>query len=163
MGKAFRETFPTLKLDEELEGLLDTAEVTKISTNREHTRVRVYLKAQRLIFKKNIWKLEEMIASQIFQNQEMQVNIIESYELSEQYTPQSLMDVYFDSILDELNAYSVLEYNLLRTADMEFDTPNHMILTMDETIIAKTRTEEILQFPIRTVSHSMILQKSHTL
>ncbi|MCI6243152.1 MAG: PolC-type DNA polymerase III [Lachnospiraceae bacterium] len=146
MGKAFRETFPTLKLDEELEGLLDTAEVTKISTNREHTRVRVYLKAQRLIFKKNIWKLEEMIASQIFQNQEMQVNIIESYELSEQYTPQSLMDVYFDSILDELNAYSVLEYNLLRTADMEFDTPNHMILTMDETIIAKTRTEEILQF-----------------
>ena len=55
MGKAFRETFPTLKLDEELEGLLDTAEVTKISTNREHTRVRVYLKAQRLIFKKNIW------------------------------------------------------------------------------------------------------------
>ena len=66
MGKAFRETFPTLKLDEELEGLLDTAEVTKISTNREHTRVRVYLKAQRLIFKKNITETIKFIVIQMF-------------------------------------------------------------------------------------------------
>ncbi len=29
MSKAFREAFPTLKLEEELEGLLDTTEVTK--------------------------------------------------------------------------------------------------------------------------------------
>ena len=87
MGKAFRETFPTLKLDEELEGLLDTAEVTKISTNREHTRVRVYLKAQRLIFKKNIWKLEEMIASQIFQNQEIRsANMQPFYEKANRHS-----------------------------------------------------------------------------
>ena len=49
-----------------------------------------------------------------------------------------------ESILDELNAYSVLEYNLLRTASMEFETPEKMLLTLDETIIAKTRSEEII-------------------
>ena len=29
---------------------------------------------------------------------------------------------------------------------MEFDKPNHMILTLDLTIIAKTRTNEIVEF-----------------
>ena len=145
MSKAFREAFPTLKL-EELEGLLDTTEVTKISANHEHTHIRIYLRAKRLIFKKNIWKLEKAITEQIFQNRVIQVKIIESYELSEQYTPKSLIEVYKDSILDELNAYSVLEYNLLRTADMEFPEEDRLILTMDETIIAKTRTDEIIEF-----------------
>ena len=146
MSKAFREAFPTLKLEEELEGLLDTTEVTKISANHEHTHIRIYLRAKRLIFKKNIWKLEKAITEQIFQNRGIQVKIIESYELSEQYTPESLIEVYKDSILDELNAYSVLEYNLLRTADMEFPEEDRLILTMDETIIAKTRTDEIIEF-----------------
>ena len=146
MSKAFREAFPTLKLEEELEGLLDTTEVTKISANHEHTHIRIYLRAKRLIFKKNIWKLEKAITEQIFQNRDIQVKIIESYELSEQYTPKSLIEVYKDSILDELNAYSVLEYNLLRTADMEFPEEDRLILTMDETIIAKTRTDEIIEF-----------------
>ncbi len=146
MSKAFREAFPTLKLEEELEGLLDTTEVTKISANHEHTHIRIYLRAKRLIFKKNIWKLEKAITEQIFQNRAIQVKIIESYELSEQYTPKSLIEVYKDSILDELNAYSVLEYNLLRTADIEFPEEDRLILTMDETIIAKTRTDEIIEF-----------------
>ena len=146
MSKAFREAFPTLKLEEELEGLLDTTEVTKISANHEHTHIRIYLRAKRLIFKKNIWKLEKAITEQIFQNRAIQVKIIESYEISEQYTPKSLIEVYKDSILDELNAYSVLEYNLLRTADMEFPEEDRLILTMDETIIAKTRTDEIIEF-----------------
>lgn len=146
MSKAFREAFPTLKLEEELEGLLNTTEVTKISANHEHTHIRIYLRAKRLIFKKNIWKLEKAITEQIFQNRAIQVKIIESYELSEQYTPKFLIEVYKDSILDELNAYSVLEYNLLRTADMEFPEEDRLILTMDETIIAKTRTDEIIEF-----------------
>ena len=146
MSKPFKEAFPTLQLDEELDHLLETTEVTKISANHDHNHIRIYLRAKRLIFKKNIWKIEKAILEQIFQNRDIKVKIIESFELSEQYTPQSLMDVYRDSILDELNAYSVLEYNLLRTATMEFDQPHHMLLTMDETIIAKTRTDEIVEF-----------------
>lgn len=58
MSKAFREAFPTLKLEEELEGLLDTTEVTKISANHEHTHIRIYLRAKRLIFKKTYGNLK---------------------------------------------------------------------------------------------------------
>lgn len=146
MPKPFKETFPTLKLDSDLEGLLETTEVTKISANRDHSCLRIYLHAERLIFKKNIWKLEEAVSTQIFKGQDMSVKIIESFELSEQYTPEKLLTVYKDSILDELSKYSVLEYNLLRTADMKFDAEDHMVLTMDETIIARTKTDEIIEF-----------------
>lgn len=54
MSKAFREAFPTLKLEEELEGLLDTTEVTKISANHEHTHIRIYLRAKDLFSKKHM-------------------------------------------------------------------------------------------------------------
>ena len=146
MSKAFREAFPTLKLEEELEGLLDTTEVTKISANHEHTHIRIYLRAKRLIFKKNIWKLEKAITEQIFQNRAIQVKIIESYELSEQYTPKSLIEVYKDSILEELKNYSLMEYNLLRSAKMEFTGDSHLLLTLENTIIAQTRSHEIVEF-----------------
>ena len=146
MAKSFKEVFPTLKLDSDISELLNDAEVTKISANHEHDHIRIYLCAKRLIFKKNIWKLENAIEGQIFKGKNLKVTIIESYQLSEQYTPRSLMDVYKDSILDEINRHSVLEYNLLRTADMKFTDDYHMVMTLDETIIAKTRTNEIMEF-----------------
>ena len=146
MSKTFKEVFPTLQLDNEMWHLLENADVTKIGANHDHNHIRIYLSSNRLIFKKNIWKVEEAIEKQIFQGKDMVVKIIESYQLSEQYTPETLLDVYKDSILDELKQFSVLEYNLLRTATMEFDKPNHMILTLDLTIIAKTRTNEIVEF-----------------
>ena len=146
MSKTFKEVFPTLQLDNEMWHLLENADVTKIGANHDHNHIRIYLSSNRLIFKKNIWKVEEAIEKQIFQGKDTIVKIIESYQLSEQYTPETLLDVYKESILDELKEFSVLEYNLLRTASMEFDQPNHMILTMDLTIIAKTRTNEIVEF-----------------
>ena len=146
MTKTFKDVFPTLKLDDEMWHLLDNTDVTKISANHDHDHIRIYLRARRLIFKKNLWTIENEIQKQIFRDNNIEVSIIESFELSEQYTPSTLLDVYFDSMLKELENYSVLEYNLLRTADMQFDKPNHMILTVDNTIIAKTRTEEIVEF-----------------
>ncbi len=146
MSKAFAEVFPTLKLDDELKRLLDTAEVTKISANHDHSHIRIYLLAERLIFKSKVWKLEEEIKNQIFASQNVTVKIIEKFQLSEQYNAKTLTEIYFDSVLEELYAYSVLEYNLLRTAKKEFDKPNHLILTLEKTIIAKTRTNELLEF-----------------
>lgn len=112
MIKSFGETFPTLKVDSEMEHLLEKASVTKISVNHARNLYRIYLTSERLIFKKNIWKLEEAIQKQIFKSKDISVKIIESYQLSTQYTPRTLLDVYKDSILDELNSHSVLLYNL---------------------------------------------------
>lgn len=66
MSKAFREAFPTLKLEEELEGLLDTTEVTKISANHEHTHIRIYLRAKRLFSKKTYGNLKKRLPNRFF-------------------------------------------------------------------------------------------------
>ena len=146
MSKTFYEVFPTLEVEGELADLLQTTEITKISANHEHTHVRIYLHGQRLIYKKNIWKLEELIARQLFAGQNMKVTVIERFALSEQYNPKTLYEVYKESIFDELYAFSTLEYNMLRTADLDFWDDKHLRITFEDTIIAQSRTDEVVDF-----------------
>lgn len=146
MSKTFLEVFPTLKVEQGLNSLLEKAEVVKVSANHDKSHIRIYLHAERLIEKNKIWYLERIIKDQLFEGKDITVKIIEKFQLSEQYNAQSLLQVYRDSILEELNEYSVLEANLLRTADMKFEDSSHMILTMDNTIIAQTKGNEIVEF-----------------
>ena len=53
MTKTFKEVFPTLKLDKDMENLLENADVTRISVNHARDFYKIYVKAKRLIFKKN--------------------------------------------------------------------------------------------------------------
>ena len=140
------EVFPTLNVEQGLVSLLEKTEVTKISANHDKSHIRIYLHAKRLISKKYIWYLEKEIKNQLFLGKEIEIKIIESFELSEQYNAKTLLQEYKESMLEELNEYSVLEYNLLRTAEMDFATPSKMTLTLDNTIIAKARGEEIVEF-----------------
>ncbi len=146
MAKLFFEVFPTLQLEGDIKKLLTETEVTKVGMNREKNHLRVYLLGTRLIHKKDIYRLEAAIAGQIFKGRQMQVKVIEKYQLSGQYTPEKLLDLYRESILEELRDYSLMEYNLLRTAKMEFQSENRMLLTLENTIIAQTRSHEIVEF-----------------
>jgi len=146
MSKTFLEVFPTLKVDKGYEGLLEKAEVTKISANHDKSHIRIYLHAKRLIDKKIIWYLEREIKNQLFPSKDVFIKIIENFQLSEQYNAQALIHEYRESMQEEINEYSLLLGNVFRTAKMEFETPSKMKLIMDETIIAKTRGEEVVQF-----------------
>lgn len=146
MAKLFFDVFPTLEVEGNIKKLLTETEVTKVGMNHQKDHLRVYLLSTRLIHKKDIYQLESAIENQIFKGRQMQVKIIEKYQLSEQYTPEKLLDLYKDSILEELRNYSLMEYNLLRTAKMEFSETNRMLLTLENTIIAQTRSKEIVEF-----------------
>ncbi len=146
MTKLFFEVFPSLELKGELKSLLSEAEVTKVGMNREKDRIRVYLNATRLIDKKNIYRLENSIREQIFKGKRMDVKVIEKYRLSRQYTPEKLIEIYWESMLEELKAVSLMEYNLLRTAKLAFPEQNRLQLTMEDTIIAQTRANDVVEF-----------------
>ena len=98
MGKDFFEVFPTLKLSEETKFLLKDVRVTKVSTNSTRDFIRIYLFSTHLLQKKKIYELEYAIKHQLFDRTMIQVEILESYQLSEQYTPENLMHEYYDSI-----------------------------------------------------------------
>ncbi|MBQ3560057.1 MAG: PolC-type DNA polymerase III [Agathobacter sp.] len=146
MSKTFLEVFPTLKVEKGYEGLLEKAEVTKISANHDKSHIRIYLHAERLIPKKIIWYLEREIKDQLFPSKDVFIKVIESFRLSEQYNAEALIHEYRESMQEEINDYSLLLGNVFRTAEMQFETPSKMKLIMDETIIAKTRGEEVVQF-----------------
>ena len=146
MAKLFFDVFPTLDVSGDMKKILSEMEVTKVGMNHERDHIRVYLLGSHLIHKNNITQLERSIEEQIFKGKRMNVRIIEKYQLSEQYTARTLMDMYKDSMLEELKAYSLMEYNLLRASKMEFTDDSHLHLVLENTIIAQTRSHEIVEF-----------------
>ena len=146
MAKLFFDVFPTLDVSGDMKKILSEMEVTKVGMNHERDHIRVYLLGSHLIHKNNITQLERSIEEQIFKGKRMNVRIIEKYQLSEQYTARTLMDMYKDSMLEELKAYSLMEYNLLRASKMEFTDDSHLHLMLENTIIAQTRSHEIVEF-----------------
>ena len=80
MSKTFLEVFPTLKVEKSYEGLLEKAEVTKISANHDKSHIRIYLHAERLISKKIIWYLEREIKDQLFPSKDIFIKIIEKFQ-----------------------------------------------------------------------------------
>ena len=144
MAKLFFEVFPTLKITGEISALLKETEITKVASNSAQNALRIYLESTRLIPKPEIYHIEQEIRQQLFPHKEVAVKIIEKFNLSSQYTPEKLMVVYRESILEEIRNYSVLLYNLMRCSKMEFDREDHMILTLEDTIVATERSNELI-------------------
>ncbi len=144
MNKLFFDVFPELKMPSEMERLMSEVEVTKVSTNRQRDHLRVYLLSSRLIEKNRIFRLERDIKKQLFPNHELSVKIIEKFQLSGQYNPQKLMMVYRDSVLEEFRTYSLLEYSMLKSAHMEFPEENMLTLTLEDSVIAREKSEEMI-------------------
>ena len=144
MAKLFFEVFPTLKITGEMSELLKETEITKVASNSAQNALRIYLESTRLIPKPEIYHIEQEIRQQLFPHKEVAVKIIEKFNLSSQYTPEKLMAVYRESILEEIRNYSVLLYNLMRCSKMEFDREDHMILTLEDTIVATERSNELI-------------------
>lgn len=144
MSKSFFEVFPTLSLHEKMKHMLSETEVLKVSANRSKTSIRIYLFGTRLISKEDIFSLEKEIAKQLFDRQKIQVKIIEKFQLSGQYTAKRLMQAYQDSIVLELRSYSLLLYNVYRSAQITFEDEKSMNLVLDDSMIAKERSEELV-------------------
>ncbi|MDY3250719.1 MAG: PolC-type DNA polymerase III, partial [Candidatus Choladocola sp.] len=145
MQKAFSEVFPTLDLDDSLQGLLEYVQVARVTLNRERDFMRVYLESEKLIYKKHILEIEQAIKDQLFSDVRMTVKIIEKFHLSKQYTPRKLMSVYEDSILLELKNYNALLYSLLCGAGKEFTGEDTLCLKIPDSVIADGKEKELLE------------------
>ncbi|NLZ81559.1 MAG: PolC-type DNA polymerase III [Clostridiales bacterium] len=141
MRKEFFDVFPTLKFNKDLQELLLEVEVSKITSTSNNSFLRIYIESKRLIQKKLIYQIENEIKKQIFENSSIDVKIIERYELSKQYTPRTLLDVYKESILIEFKNYSLIEYNLLRKAEPTFIGEDILQLKLEDGIVARMKSD----------------------
>ena len=174
MPKEFFDVFPTLKVNDNLRGLLSQATVTRVTVTSARDRMRVYLESPRLLYWQSVQDTEHEIRRQIFGNASMDVKIIVKFQLSRQYTPRTLMQEYESSILSEIRNYNIFLYSILRQAECTFIADDEMTLTIEKNVIAEERLEELLQilekifcercgmhFKVQTVFKEPVESKSH--
>ena len=146
MEKDFLDVFPNLEVGQELSALLEEVSVTRVAVNPEKDHIRIYLTSRQWIHKKYIYALEQAIRMQFFPGVPMTVKIIEKFTLSSQYTPALFYDAYESSMAMELKNYSILVYNMFRTAQVSFPEEQRMQIKMHSSVLAKSREEELVSY-----------------
>jgi len=145
VGKPFFEVFPSLTLEKKVRDIMEQTTVEKVTATKRKDFLRIYVKSSRLIYKQDVWETEQQIKEQLFPNANMTVKIYEKFELSAQYTPEKLLDVYKDCILEELREYSHVEYNMFKTAQITYPSENTVCFLLEDTVIARSKEEEFIQ------------------
>ncbi len=145
MGQNFFSVFPTLEISGDLHDILEETEVIKVASNKAREYIRIYISGNKLIQKDKIFYLERQVKKQLFGNTPVIVQVQEQYTLSGQYNAEKLMDIYYDSMLLELKAQSVLVYNLLQSATYRFEA-EHLYLTLPDSIIARQKAGELVAY-----------------
>jgi len=142
----FFEVFTSLRLPEDIKDYFEEVEVIKVAKTSTNTLVKVYLKSSRMIHKQIIYKAEEALKKQVFRMKNMDVRIIDRYELSKQYSPKKIMDIYYDSILFELEKYWTLEYSLLRTSKWVFEDEDKLVLIFEDSFLAQAYAKDLKSY-----------------
>ena len=119
--KKFFDVFQTIKLNDELTAMFEYVDITKIATNVDHTKMGIYIESSRLIEKSAIFTVRDEIARNLRTGKRVEIEIIEKYSLSSQYTEENLFEIYKDSIIMELNAKSPIVAAMFKKAPIRFD------------------------------------------
>ena len=85
------------------------------------------------------------IWEQIFYRSNVIIKIIEKFQLSSQYTPERLLEVYKDSILLELKNYNNIEFSIFRKAKCQFMESDILQLTVEDSVVIQNKTKELKQ------------------
>lgn len=144
MAQKFFETFPTLKVEDDIQVLFHEVEVTKVATTSLRDKINVHIFSRHLIEKAHIYQMEQSIKEQLFGRAAVTIHIKEKYQLSEQYTPEILMEEYAESIALELKNYSVLAAQMFERAKFKFENGNILCLEMADNIVAEGKQNYIV-------------------
>ena len=145
--KPFFDVFPTLKVKADLRDYFAETEVERLTTNKEHTRIKVVLHSGHLIHKQRIYRMQEEISGQVFGERAPEIYIDEHYSLSAQYTPRRLMEEYHDSLVSEIESFSHVMGLLFREASVEFKDEDRIRIVMEDSCLSRKmsfRLEEAL-------------------
>lgn len=143
--KAFFEVFPSLKLSQALQDLMGECQIEKVTATKRKDFLRIYLVSKNLIEKEKIWKVEQEIKKQLFPQVMMKIKIYERFELSAQYTPEKLMALYQESILEELKEYGHVEYMTFKTARLAYPSEDQMLINLEDSSLARGREAELIR------------------
>ena len=135
--KRFFDVFPTLEVKSDLRDYFDETQVERLTTNKEHTRIKIVLHSGHLIHKSRVFRMQYEIAKQVFRERPTEVFIDEHYSLSAQYTPRRLMEEYYDSLCSEIGSFSHILENYFRDARLEYEGKENIHVVLEDSCLSR--------------------------
>ena len=114
----FFDVFEGLKASKDIAELFEQVEVERVVASNRKAMLKIYIKSQHLISNRKIKSMEYQLHRQLFPS--LSISIYERFNLSAQYTPEKLMEIYKDSLLEEIKEKSILEYNILKHSEIDY-------------------------------------------
>ncbi len=146
MSTSFNQAFPGLDLSDAkaLKDIFEKTEISSINYAENRTIVRIYLNADMLIPKYQIHRLEKEIKRQLFKGEPVSIQIIEHFNLSDQYTLPILIEEYKDSIMEDFKESNMAHYTMLMYSDWKLDG-EQLIVTVNDNFLAHNAAPQIEQ------------------
>ncbi|MBD8972290.1 MAG: hypothetical protein EGQ63_00380, partial [Clostridiales bacterium] len=142
--KSFFEVFPGFECPPSYRELFEQVYVTKAVLVKSEKTLKLHIDSKILIPKQDIYGMEDLLSEFVFQGN-MRVKFYEHYDLSNQYDVKNLTDAYKESMLFELSVESSVLYRLVKNAEW-FTEQSVITLTLDDTFLAKTRSNDIKKY-----------------
>ncbi len=141
--KKFFEVFQDLRLDQDISDLFEYVNVTRITANSTHTKMRIYIESSRLIEKSAIFTVRDEISRYLRAGKKIEIEIVEKYHLSEQYTRENLFQIYKESIILELNQISPIIATMFKKAPVRFEDNGKMVIDLESSIVSEARMKTL--------------------
>ena len=141
----FFEAFDNLTVSKDMQDLFEHVDVKKMVASKGKKQLSIYIKSDRLITFTNIKKMEYQLKKQVFQSVINDIVFVEQYELSEQYTAEKLMPIYYESFLLELKEKSIIDFEIINTASYEF-VGNQLIFDCERNFLSVKRSAELREY-----------------
>lgn len=140
--KKFFEVFENLKLKDDIKALFEDVTVVKVVANREHTKMRIYIESSRLIQKSAIYDVKKAVEDSLKTGKRVEVEIIEKYNLSSQYTREYLLEEYKESLAQEFAEKSHSLGVNFKKAPMHFDG-DKLEISFIKSIVSESKVNEM--------------------
>jgi len=138
----FFEAFDKLEVKEDIRELFQTVDVKRVLMSKSTCSVKIFIESDHVLSYQVRRKVEYELRIQLLGQSVRAVHLIESYQLSMQYTPEKIMPMYFESILSELREESILNYNIVKQAEFVF-TEDVVTLKVEDTFMVKKQVAHI--------------------
>lgn len=155
------EVFDGLQVNKEVQAVFEAVQVEKVVASKSLNTCSIKLTATHLLDFGSIRKMEQAVSEQFFHKVAKNAYFDIAYQLSAQYHPETIWNLYKDSVCEEIAQESQMTAHLLKTAaitfskDMQEDGTEsfRMKIIVLDSFINRTISEELKTFLETMFSH----------
>ncbi|MBR5360308.1 MAG: hypothetical protein IK123_05390, partial [Lachnospiraceae bacterium] len=137
-SRLFFDVFKTLNVNSELQLMFEKTEVKKVRMSPQGDALTVCILSDHIIPYHMIKKMISAIKNSLFKDTDTEVRILQRYELSNAYNLKTVMDVYKDSVIEEIRDKDHILGSALKQADIDLTDEKTMHIVLADSKTARS-------------------------